>query len=378
MKKILALILALIMALSLVACGTADDQTPSTSDTPSTNTDTPATNDPGAETPAPSDSVVEPKILKVACFKPETDFMAQQLLKVCEYVKENSNGAIDFEYYMGGSFCSMPEEFGYLSSGAIDMCALMEGAGQATNMLNLFQFVRVHDSCAQSVAVCNSLLNENEETSALLLGQAAENNIIPLGFSIAGVDAFACTKDCDTLEEMSSLTFGCSRDQAFFEALGLNVISVDMADTYESLSRGLIDATSTPVSNMVSSHLYEVAPYVLVSLSGGATGLPTLNLDTWNSLTAEQQQLFRDGYAAAAEWAATEYDNLLAADIKTMEDNGATVYTMKAEDDQEKKNVTAQSNWDNYSAIAEQMGNLEQFTLIFDAAVQAIGATYTK
>lgn len=370
MKKVLAMILALAMILCMLsACG-GSGNTPSTKDPGNQNTQPVGSNNPG--------TAADPIVLKVACFKPENDFMCQQLLKVCEYVEEHSNGAISFEYWLGGTFCTMIEEFSYLSDGAIDMCALMEGAGQAANMLNLFQFSRTHDSCAKSVSVSNYLLNENEATSALLLGQAAQCNIVPLGYSIAGVDAFCATSDIDSLASMSTLTFGCSRDQALFEAMGLNVISMESNDAYESLSRGMVNATSVPVSSMVASKLYEVAPYVLVSLSGGCSGLPSINLDTWNSLTAEQQQLFRDGYAAAAEWAASEYDNLLAADIAQMESNGATVRYMSAEDDQVKKDITAQSTWNTGSAVAEKLGNLDDFTAIFDAAAELVGATYTK
>ena len=368
MKKVVALILALMMIFSLLtACGS---QVGTPSDNPSPGTS--QSND-----PAPSENV-KPIVLKVACFKGENDFMCQQLLKVCEYVEEHSNGSITFEYWLGGTFCTMPEEFGYLSDGAIDMCALMEGAGQAASMLNLFQFARTHDSCAESVAICNELLHENETTSPLLLGQAAENNIYPLGYSIAGVDAFCATSPIDSLASMSDLLFGCSRDQALFEAMGLNVISMDTNDAYESLSRGMVNAVSNPVSAMVAGKLYEVAPYVLVSLSGGCSGIPSINLNTWNSLTAEQQQLFKDGYAAAAAWAAAEYDNILKADIASMEANGATVAYMNDADDQLKKNITTQSTWNTSSAMAEKLGNLDDFTLIFDAAAAAVGATYTK
>ncbi len=51
---------------------------------------------------------------------------------------------------------------------------------------------------------------------------------------------------------------------------------------------------------------------------------------------------------------------------------------MSAADDQVKKDITTQSTWNTTSAVAEKLGNLDQYTLIFDAAAQAIGATYTK
>lgn len=316
--------------------------------------------------------------LRVACFAGEGNFMADQLLHVCHYVEEHSNGTIEFEYYLGGTYCNMIEEFGNLSEGSIDMCSLMEGAGQATAMLSLFQYARTADTVQYSVEVCNKLMNEDPETSPLLLGQMAEQNIMPLGYSISGLDAYCATSEITSYADMAALTFGCSRNQALFEGLGLNVISVEMQDTYESLSRGLIQATSTPVSNMAAQKIYEVAPYVLVAKCGGASGIVSMNLDTWNKLSESQKQCFRDGYKAASEWAAAEYDNLLANDIASMEEGGATVAYLSDEDNAFLKNVSTQSQWDSCHGIADSQGLTDEFALIFDKAAQLVDCTYTK
>ena len=316
--------------------------------------------------------------IRVASFAAEGNFMADQLLKVCKYVEENSNGTIDFEYYLGGTYCNMIEEFSNLSDGSIDMCALMEGAGPAVQMLSLFQYARTADSPQDSLKACNILMNEDPETSPLLLGQMAEMNIMPLGYSITGLDAYCANQPITSFADMASLTFGCTRNQALFEALGLNVISVEMQDIYESLSRGLVQATSQPISNIAAQKFYEVAPNILVAKCGGASGIICMNLDKWNSLSESQQQCFRDGYAAASEWACAEYENLLAADIASIEAGGATVGYLSDEDNAFLKNVSTQSQWDSTHTIAESQGKGDDFALIFDKAAEMVGCTYEK
>ena len=178
-KKLIAVLFAAVMVLSLVACGNSGnnggDAEPAGS---------------SAVAPAPAGDGLT---LKVTCFNGENDFMCQQLLKVCEYVAEHDD-SIHFDYYLNSQFCTLVEEFGNLSDGAIDMCALMESAGQGSAMLSLFQYARPAATCADAVVKCNTLLNEDPETSPLLLGQAAEHNIMPIGYSITGVDAFCSTK----------------------------------------------------------------------------------------------------------------------------------------------------------------------------------------
>lgn len=73
MKKLLAVLLALVMVLSLVACGAAPAETPSTPAEP----ETPATEEPAAEpeTPAATGSVY------YLNFKPESDAAWQELAK---------------------------------------------------------------------------------------------------------------------------------------------------------------------------------------------------------------------------------------------------------------------------------------------------------
>ena len=366
-KKLIAVLFAAVLALSLAACGNSGsgDAEPAGSGNAS-----------AAVTPAPTGDGIT---IKVTCFNGENDFMCQQLLKVCEYVEEHDS-SIHFDYYLNSQFCTLIEEFGNLSEGSIDMCALMESAGQASAMLSLFQYARPAATCADAVVKCNYILNEDPETSPLLLGQAAEHNVIPLGYSITGVDAYCSTKPATSLDDLRKGKLGSTNAMmsALYEAMGLNVEVVQMQDLYESLSRGKVDSATIPISVMVANKLYEVAPNVLTSKSGGCSGMISLNLDTWNKLTPEQQQLFRDGYKAAQEWAAIEYDKLFDSNVQEMESNGATVNFLSSADDDVKNQVQIQSAWDSGHAVAEQQGLLDEFTLIFEKGCEGSNLTYQK
>ena len=370
--KLIAVLFAAVMVFSLAACGGSGGGTE-----PAGSGAAPAGSGAAA---APASTSNDGKThIKVTCFNGENDFMCQQLLHVCDYVEAHDDSIV-FDKYLNSQFCTLIEEFGNLSDGAIDMCALMESAGQASAMLSLFQYARPADTCADAVERCNTLLNEDPETSPLLLGQAEEHNIIPLGYSITGVDAFCSTKPATTLDDLRQGKLGSTNAMmsSLYEDMGLNVEIVQMQDLYEGLSRGKVDSATIPISVMVANKLYEVAPNVLTSEKGGCSGLISLNLDTWNSLTPEQQQLFRDGYADAQKWAAEEYDKLFKSNVEEMEAAGCTVNMMTEEDDALKNTVQLQSAWDSGHEVAEQQGLLDEFTLIFDKGIEGSGLKYEK
>ena len=93
MKKLLALLLALVMVFALVACGTSN--TPDTPNVPSSNT-------PGADKP------VEPEFVWNVSFS-YGEATAKYTVQYLEQISEKSGGRIDFEYYYSNSLISIPE-----------------------------------------------------------------------------------------------------------------------------------------------------------------------------------------------------------------------------------------------------------------------------
>ena len=97
MKKLLAVLLALVMVLSLVACGAAPAETPSTPAEP----ETPATEEPAAEpeTPAATGSVY------YLNFKPESDAAWQEIAKT--YTEQTGVTFADTQYEASGTLNEM-------------------------------------------------------------------------------------------------------------------------------------------------------------------------------------------------------------------------------------------------------------------------------
>lgn len=382
MKKLLALILAAAMILALAACGGGANSAGS-APTPDASASESAAPTGDASAPAESagdnsgageydiDASLEPITIRVATSRNEGDFVYTELQTLCQYVEEHSNGTISFEYYPGGTFCSMPEEFDYVSTGAVDMIAWFEGTSAAK--MPLWQFSRSMQSNADALAVAQEITVNNTETAGYLMAEAEANNVHPLGGFVTGNTMFVSTEEADSLDDLAQGIFGTARSASFFEALGLNVISVENADLYESLSRGLITATSSAAAGVIAGKFYEVAPYCMLLSAGGLSAWPTLNLNVWNSLTEEQQRLFEDAYAYAVEWAMDAYDEELASYEAEITGAGGTYIVLGEEDNLAYMTQEAQDAWNNSYPVAEDMGVGDQFRTIMEQATDLCG-----
>lgn len=110
MKKLLALLLALVMIFALVACGTSS--TPSSS--------TPSSSTPGNSS---GDTVTEPEFVWNVSFS-YGEATAKYTVQYLEQISELSGGRIDFEYYYSNSLISIAEIPKALRDGTADMSAL--------------------------------------------------------------------------------------------------------------------------------------------------------------------------------------------------------------------------------------------------------------
>ena len=79
----------------------------------------------------------------------------------------------------------------------------------------------------------------------------------------------------------------------YWKALGANPSPLAWAETYISLQQGLVDAQENPLDSIVGGKLYEVQKYVINTNHIVYTSPILVNEDFFNSLSAEDQEIFR-------------------------------------------------------------------------------------
>lgn len=303
MKKVLALLLALVMVLALAACGKSD-KSDTSSGTPS---DTPGETPSGSTAPGDSDDVTEKgpvydnvKLMFATTYN-ETETSGQAITYFTNYITEKSNGAITFDIKWGGTVAGTGEELSFLQAGAFDMSLL--GQSQYSAVFPLLNFPgQTDESQEKCVNYFKHIVYENEATAPLIQAQIESQGVKMLGFMANGCNAFAAKKDVSTLEELSKYKLGIGMNFTAFESLGFSVVAMMPWDSYDSLSKGVADATYMAMAPMIALKWHEVVPYFISANLYTAGNYFTISLERWNSFNADTQALFQEAMEATTEY----------------------------------------------------------------------------
>ena len=298
MKKLLAMLLAIVMVFALVACGSSN--TPSTPNTPSTNKpSTPSSDAPASDAPA-GPSYDNVKLMFSTTYN-EMESSGQAITYFTNYITEKSGGAITFDIKWGGTLAGTGEELSFLQAGAFDMSVL--GQSQYSDVFALLNFPgQTNESQQKCVDYFNHIVYENPETSALINAQVEAQGVKVLGFMANGGNAFCFKQDITSFSEMAGLKLGVAMNQAAFESLGFSIYNMFPWDGYEALSKGMADASYMSMGPMIMLSWHEVAPYFVNVNEYTAGNYFTISLDKWNSFSADTQALFEEAMDATTAY----------------------------------------------------------------------------
>ena len=222
MKKYLALALALIMVLSLAACG-------STEKAPA---EAPA--DAPAETPA------ETITLKMHFVDPETAPYVQGGLKIAELVKEATDGRIEIEVLSGGSLGGERDTVELAMDNSLDIATCANSV--MTNFIpemGILDQAYLWKNADEAHAAVDGALGD-------LIKEAAEaQGLHVIGFLESGFRNTFSTKPIQSIEDFVGVTIRTMENQyhmAAFESFGAMPIAMSYNEVFTALQQGTIDA----------------------------------------------------------------------------------------------------------------------------------------
>ncbi|MCD7749011.1 MAG: TRAP transporter substrate-binding protein [Oscillospiraceae bacterium] len=369
LRTLLCLLLALSLCLALCACGSTNDTSDDTADSAAVE-DAAADEEAAADETAADDEDVnadEPVTLVMSTSKNQTESGGIFLDYFCDYVEEASNGSITFERYYGGTLASSTEELSMLSSGAISVASIM--SNQFSDALPLLQFPDMgFESNEEPTAYFCYMLLEYEETASLLEEEAAASNIKYLGYLAGGTRVWFSKTPITSLDDGQGLIFGGMSGLALMEELGFSTVSTAPPDCYESLSRGIVDLCGLNLIAACDMMWYEVAPNVTI-YGAYACGSPlTINLDVWNSLSAEQQAILQEAADAACDYSLQYVLDNENAYLENLESEwGATVYEFSDEDAGTYRDAALYIGCLDAYTRAQSVGNTDEMQIILQA-----------
>ncbi len=141
-------------------------------------------------------------------------------------------------------------------------------------------------------------VNNNGKFMGELEAKYREKGLVPLGIFFEGWQ-WLTTKETpinsvNDLVGLKTRIMGSAMLAKDYAAYGIDPTPLPYGEIYSGLQTGLIDAQSQPMFANFSMAFYEVADYFVQLWAEPFIGIPAVNADVFDALSAEDQQLIRD------------------------------------------------------------------------------------
>lgn len=302
MKRFASMILALLMALSLVACGGGD-----------------TSGDSGTDSTGEAEYVI-----KVGHTLQEDTPTHKAWLVFEEEVEKNSNGRIDVELYPNSSLGSERVMFEACQMGTLEIAygttAVLANFDSTLKVLDL-PFLFPDEASARAALVGD-------------LGQAAAANLSDIGLlnltymenGIRHVTNSARPVNTpDDLKDLKIRTMENPIHMSSFKHMGASPTPMAFTELFTALQQKTVDGEENPIFLIKTSRFDEVQKYLSLTGHFYAAGIATINKAFYESLPADLQTVLNDAAVVArdAQFGFCDEDNAAALEYlkTTMEVN---------------------------------------------------------
>ena len=270
MKKLTALLLTIVMALSLTACGGESTQQEAQSD-------------------ASADGTQEWSLAVVTA---ENHPMTKACITFADKIREATEGRIDITVYYAGQLGSDPETCAQVMDGTIEMAFPSIGnMGSFTDLVYAYQLPFMITNWDQYLE-----LTKSQEAQDLLDAIGEQLGCKALATWNSGFRHLLSVDGAmDSVAACSGKKFRVGENDLFidmFSALGASPTVIAYGEIYTSLQNKVIDALEMDISAIYMEKHYEVAKYLTLTHHFTWPGICLINDAAWNSLSAEDQALF--------------------------------------------------------------------------------------
>lgn len=318
MKKIISLILALVMILSLAACSTDKKEPVNSGGTT------------GGTTGGETTSQISEKSWTLAIDSPEDTVTYLYAQKFAEEVSKNSNGKMKIQIFANGTLGGDRELLESVKAGNVNF-VVQTTAPQVNFMPKLavfdlpvaYQTLDEVRAALDNDAFMTTINGVYDEAGYKLLGYADQSfRVMSSNVKIENMNSFKGIK-IRTMENSNHL--------AFWQALGANPAPMAFAEVYIGLQQGTIDAQENPYEVIVANKLYEQQKYVVQT-----NHLPHIlslytSKDLYSGLTADEQKVLEDSVSVAKVYARGQADERAKQRMDKIEESGTEVITLSTE-----------------------------------------------
>ncbi len=327
------MLLLVVVALVAAACG--GDEPADTTAAPEATTTTAAADDPttteamdGTTTTAgEAMDFGDPVTLNIGHpFPAQHPIQVNALEPYAAAVNEATNGTVTIEFQPGGALAAAPATFENTVAGGQDMGWALQG--YHAGVFPVTEIVEQPFQFTSAVQATQTLWDLYDQFPAL---QDEYSDVQLLGLWTHDIgDIWTSDTQVQTIEDMEGLTlrFPTGMMSQTMEAMGASTVGMPAPEIFDSLSTGVIDGLSIAVSGLESFQLYPELQYGTQCNCYVAAQYLVMNLDTWNSLTPDAQQVMLDLGREHSMLAAEVYDQAYETVFEKAIDEGIEIYEL--------------------------------------------------
>lgn len=241
-------------------------------------------------------------------------------------IMKNSDGRLKFQYFFSGSLTKVGEDLHAINSGIQDVGLI--SPGYTPKQLPLSLGLDLSYTSLAADAKTKAIAALYKESQMFQDEWTKKNNCKILYTAPADILGFFSTIDMPTLESVKGKkvrTYGMVADA--LARMGGVPVSLPISDSYEAAGRGIVDAVSgMGLASGWTYKMHEPCPNV-VDIGYGQYCQPyfAMNLDLWNSLPKDLQNLFMEWVPKEIEYCTNLFEQKEKEAIEGFIKEGITI-----------------------------------------------------
>ena len=283
-KRIIALLLFVVMALSMAACGSTGGDTTAPSAAPADNgTSTPADN-----TSSDDHSDWIKADWSFATFLTEKNPFQDNITALQKNLDNYCEGTIQITTYPSGTLAGQSDMMDALDNGTCELAYVQVDC--FTNRFPVSQLANYPSLRVTSALAGSKIWKEFVETAQL---EELDDYVVWL-WQASGPTCFFTTNPVASVADLQGLQIAATGAISgnFVKSLGATPVTLDSSDVYEAIRNGLVSGKFGMFGAAAMSNLDEVASNALVIPTGNYVFLGLMKRDLFESMPASQQEAF--------------------------------------------------------------------------------------
>lgn len=248
-----------------------------------------------------------------------------------ELLDEYSDGALQLDIFGNNQLASGAKAVEGAQTGTIDI--VIENPMSYSSIIPSFDALNMpylFDSAEQAFAMMDS------EECQVFADDCEAHGLKLLGYWYNGWRNISnSVKPIESVDDLEGLTIRIAESQVFADmmtALGMNAVPLANSEVFTALQMGTVDAQENPLNNYINNRYYEVNRYLSMTRHVFSVEPVVINLDLWNSLTAEAQDTLQRAFDDATPYARELAQTTEEEQLQDFLDQGADIEVIYFDD----------------------------------------------